>query len=47
MTKVVNVSTICFKLTLLKRALKERKLKETGEFNESNDDDANEREQDT
>jgi len=47
MTKVVDVSTICFKSILLKRTFKEEKFKETDEFNENDDDDADEREQDT
>jgi len=42
MTRVVNVSTICFKSILLKRT-----FKETDEFNEDDDDDADERERDT
>ena len=47
MTKVVDVSTVCFKLISFKKTFKEEKLKEADEFNESDDDDANEREQNT
>jgi len=46
MTKVVDVSTICFESTFFKKTLKERKLEETGELNESDDDDADEQERD-
>ncbi len=38
---------ICFKSILLKKTLEEEKFKETGEFNEDDDDDADEREHDT
>jgi len=41
-TKVVDVSMICFKSTSFKRTLEEKKLEETDEFNKSDDDDADE-----
>ncbi len=41
MTKVVNVSTICFESILLKRTSEEKELEET---DENDDDDAGERE---
>jgi len=44
MTRVINVSTICFESISLKKTLKERKLEEADELNESDDDDAGERE---
>jgi len=47
MTRVIDVSTICFKLTLLKKAFEEKRLEETDEFNEDDDDDADERERNT
>ncbi len=46
MTKVINVLMICFKLISLKRTLKEEEFKETDEFNESDNDDADEWKQD-
>jgi len=47
MTRVVDVSTICFKSTLLKRTLEEEKFEETDELSGSDDDGAGERERDT
>jgi len=47
MTKVVDVSTICFESISLKKALEERKLEETDELNDDDDDNADERERDT
>ncbi len=47
MTRVIDVSMICFELISLKRALEEEKFKETNELDENDDDDANERERDT
>jgi len=47
MMKVVNVLMICFELTLLKKALEEEELKETDEFNENDDDNADERKRNT
>ncbi len=46
-TKVVDVSMICFELTFLKKTLEEEELKEADEFNESDNNDADERERDT
>jgi len=46
MTRVVDVSTICFESTPLKRALEGRELEEAGELEENDDDDAEKREQD-
>jgi hypothetical protein len=43
MTKVINVSMICFKLILFKRTLEEKELKEANELSESDDDNADER----
>ncbi len=47
MTRVIDVSTICFKSISLKKTLKERRFKETDELDENNDSDADERERDT
>jgi len=47
MTKVVDVSMICFESILFKKAFEEKKLEETDEFNENDDDDAGERKRDT
>ncbi len=47
MTRVVDVSMICFESISLKRTLEERKLEEADELDESDDDDADERERDT
>ncbi len=44
MMRIIDVLTICFKLILLKKTLEKRKLKETNEFKESDNDDAEERE---
>ncbi len=44
MTKVINVSTICFESILLKRTSEEKELEETDELDENDDDDAGERE---
>ena len=46
MTKVIDVSTICFELILLKKTFEEEKLEETDELDESDDDAADERERD-
>ncbi len=42
MTKVINVSMICFKLIFFKKTLKERELKEINELNKSDNNDADE-----
>ncbi len=47
MTRVIDVSMICFELISLKRALKEEEFKETDKLDENDDNDANERERDT
>jgi len=47
MTRVIDVSTICFESTFFKKTLEGRRLEETGELSESDDDDAGERERDT
>jgi len=47
MTRVIDVSTICFEPTPLKRAFEEKRLEETDELDENDDDDAGERERDT
>ena len=47
MTRVVNVSMICFELISFKRTFEEERFKEADEFNEDDDDDAGERERDT
>ncbi len=47
MTKVINVSTICFELILLKKAFEEERLEETDELNKDDDDAADERERNT
>ncbi len=47
MTRVINVSTVCFEPALLKGALEGRELGGTGESGEDGDDDAGERERDT
>ncbi len=47
MTKVVDVSMICFESISFKRTFEEREFEETDEFNESDDDDADERERNT
>jgi hypothetical protein len=46
MTKVVDVSMICFKLISLKKTLEERRLEEADEFKENDDDDAEKRKRD-
>jgi len=47
MTKVIDVSTICFESISLKKTLKERKFEEADELNDDDDDDADERERNT
>ncbi len=47
MTRIINVLTICFKLILLKKTFKEERFEETDELDESDNDDAGERERDT
>ncbi len=47
MTRVINVSTICFELIFLKKTFEERRFEETGELDGNDDDDADERERDT
>jgi hypothetical protein len=44
MTKVVDVSTICFESIFFKKTLEEERLEETDEFEESDDDDAEKQE---
>ncbi len=47
MTRVINVSTICFESILFKRALEEKRFKETDELDENDNNDADEWEWDT
>jgi len=42
MTRVINVSTICFESILFKRALEEKRFKETDELDENDNNDADE-----
>ncbi len=44
--KVIDVLTICFKLILFKKTLEEKRLEETDELDENDDDAADEQEQD-
>jgi len=46
MTRVVDVSTICFEPTPLKGALEGRELEGAGELKENDDDGAEKRERD-
>jgi len=47
MTRVIDVSMICFESISFKKALEERELEETDELDENDDDDADERERNT